>query len=57
MLRKGFWGLFVFVHDMEAKEAKLEDTPVVSEFLNVFPKKLSKDGLVSNIPCHYRLLC
>ena len=25
---------------MEAKKAKLEDTPVVSEFLDVFPKEL-----------------
>ena len=36
LLRKGCQGFFMFVHDMEAKEAKLENTPVVNEFLDVF---------------------
>ena len=40
LLRKGCQGFLVFVHDAEAKEAKLKDILVISEFIDVFPKEL-----------------
>ena len=40
LLRKGCQGFLAFVHNVEAKESKIEGTPVVSEFLDVFPEEL-----------------
>ena len=40
LLRKGCQGFLAFVHDLEAKEVKLEDTFVVNEFLDVFLENL-----------------
>ena len=40
LLRKGCQGFFAFVHDVEVKEVKLEDTPLLNEFLDACPENL-----------------
>ena len=40
MLKKGYEGFFTLIRDVEAKGTRLEDTPIVNEFIDVFSEEL-----------------
>ena len=40
MLKKGCQGFLAFVKDVEANEGRVENTPIVNEFIDVFPEEL-----------------